>query len=190
MEDTAPFYLPEYIIAAIIEGIKAAQELAVQQARSSEGVDKVVRDLSCDSGTTWQAYLDTVFEKSRPLLYGAGYKEGSVSEHEIHNRLQCPRVRTDLFANITSVEELKYLMLKFKQVLDYIIILKSKPPNFSVSDNFRLSVQNALNSQDWEEVESLIIPIALGFLGRAAVYYAALVIAELLFFVKALPIFD
>ena len=42
-------------------------------------------------------------------------------------------------------------------------------------------MQNALNSQDWEEVESLIIPIALGFLGRAGVCYAALVIAALLF---------
>jgi hypothetical protein len=164
-----------------------SHEWAVEAVQLSEAVDKVVQDLICDSETTLPAYLETVFEKSRSLLYGAGYKEGSVSEHEIHNRLQCPRVRTDprvrteLFENISSTEELKCLMLKFKQVLDYIVTPKTKPPNFSVSDTFRLSVQNALNSQDWEEVESLIIPIALGFLGRAAVYYAALVIAALLF---------
>ena len=161
--------------------IKDLQEQAVEVVQLSEGVDKVVQDLRCDSGTTRPAYLETVFEKSRPLLYGATYKEGSVPEHEIHNRLQCPRVRTELFANITSMEELKCLMLKFKQVLAYIFKPKAKLPNFSVADTFRLSVQNALNSQDWEEVESLIIPIALGFLGRAGVYYAALVIAALLF---------
>ena len=140
-----------------------------------------VRDLFGDPITTWPAYVETVFEKSRPLLYGARYKEGSVSVPGIHVTLDHSMLRTELFANITSVEELKYFMLKFKQVLDYIFIPETELPNFSVSDTFRLSVQNALNSQDWEEVESLIIPIALGFLGRARVYYDALVMAALLF---------
>ena len=144
-----------------------------------DGVDKLLREHSCDDGTTWPVYVETVFERSRTLLYGDWYKDGSVSEHEKPNRLQSRRVRIELFANITSVEELKCLMWKFKQVLDYIFIPKIKLPNFSVSENFRSSVLNALNSQDWEEVESLVIPIALGFLGRARVYYDALVIAAI-----------
>ena len=88
--------------------------------------------------------------------------------------------RTQLFANLSSVEEVKDFMLKFKQVLDYIITSTVKLPNFSVSENFRSSVQITLNSQNWEEVESLIIPIALAFLGRAAVYYEAFVILAVL----------
>ena len=39
----------------------------------SEGIDKVVRHLSCDSGTTWPVYVETVFERSRTLLYGDWY---------------------------------------------------------------------------------------------------------------------
>jgi hypothetical protein len=129
----------------------------------------------CNGVKTWSTYAHEVFEKSRTLLYGAMYEERlAVWNYE---RLL---VRTQLFANLRSVEEVKDLMLKFKQVLDYIITSTVKLPKFSVSENFRSSVQIALNSQNWEEVESLIIPIAIAFLGRAAVNYDAFLILAVL----------
>ena len=128
-----------------------------------------------NSVKTCPTYLDDVFEKLRTLLYGATYKQRP-SGWNFDWRLE----RAQLFTNLSSVEEVKDLMLKSKQVLDYIITSTMTFPNFSVSENFRLSVQNALNWQNWEEVDSLILPIALAFLGRAAVYFDAFVILAVL----------
>lgn len=90
----------------------------------------------CNGVKTWPTFVDEVFEKSRTLLYGAMYEQ-RLPVWNYEWRFE----RTQLFANLSSVEEVKDLMLKFKQILDYIITSTVELPNFSVSENFRSSVQ-------------------------------------------------
>lgn len=137
-----------------------------------EALDKVLEVHSVTEGTSQAAYFEFVFRKSRGVLYGEKYKEGPTTKEET---LENPEIeRTKFFENLESAAELKDFMLKMKRVLHFIVVgdtLESAGRslgflNLSVSEEFRLLILNAMNSQNWEEVESLIMPIAVAFCRR------------------------
>jgi hypothetical protein len=120
------------------------------------------------------AYFEFVCRKSRGVLYGDKYKEGPTTKEETLENPERQIEWTKFFENLESAEELKDFMLKMKRVLHFIVLgdtLESAGRslgflNLSVSEEFRLLILNAMNSQNWEEVESLIMPIAVAFCRR------------------------
>lgn len=150
-------------------------------AEISRVVDELYQPDLCTGARALQHDLDRTFRKCRPILYGEGCEE---SHRAVETISDFSAERYSLFKELRSAKELKGLTLKYKQILDYVITDSTtdgvRTPckffHFSFSESFRLSVRNAMYSQSWEVVESLILPIAFVALVRAAAIYSAIVV--------------
>ena len=138
---------------------------------------------SIEEGLSQAAYFECLFRKSRGLLYGDKYKESLPSQEDTQGTEW--RVREEFFANLGSLEELKDFILKTKRVLHFIVGDTSTQStktsleflNLFVSEEYRLSILNAMDSQDWDKVESLVMPVVAAFPGRAILYHAFIILA-------------